>query len=160
MARLPKSLTTVTLFSKILATMILVLIIPLASFYAGMQYQKSVSMAQLDPATAITRTQQLNFQAEKLVKDYLLSFMSPKTPSAQRIQDFMLGNPQNIVEKDDTLSFEMTFSLLPTSKTSGNYWLSGNGLLNPNGWIVGKTVNISADKVGNTYKMTSITPVK
>jgi hypothetical protein len=50
-SRLPKSLTSVTLFSKMLALIILVFVFPLVGFLMGMYYQH-----QLDSLTPVSPT--------------------------------------------------------------------------------------------------------
>lgn len=159
MARLPKSLTTVTLFSKILAVIILVLIVPMASFYAGMQYEKAETIGQLELPTVVTHSQEINALAEKLVRDYLLKYTTVNTIATQKIQEFKLYHPQNITEQTNSLSFEITFAVKPASKTANAYWLSGNGTLQKDGWIVGKRVTIKAEKKNSSYQITSIVPI-
>lgn len=43
MSKLPKSLTTVTPFSKLLAVILLVFVFPLTGFFIGMQYQRQLT---------------------------------------------------------------------------------------------------------------------
>lgn len=157
MARLPQSLTTVTLFSKILATIILVLIIPMASFYAGMQYEKAEMIGQFELPTAVTHSQEITAMAEKLVRDYLLKYTASNTLTSQRIQEFKLYHPQNLMESNNQLSFEMTYAVLPFSKSGNAFWLTGNGLLQQDGWIVGKKILLKAVKKNSLYQIISMT---
>lgn len=159
MIKIPQSLTTVTLFSKILAIIILVLIIPLASFYAGMQYQKTATIGQLELPTTVTHTQQITSAAEKSVRDYLAQNTSSTALPSQRLLEYKIYHPQNLLEKNHELIFQITFSVKPFSKQAETYWLSRNGVLQPNGWITGKKVNVQAVKKNGVYQVTSITSV-
>lgn len=159
MSKIPQSLTTVTLFSKILATIILVLIVPMASFYAGMQYQKTESIAQLELPTAVTHSQQVKSAAEKAVRDYLQKYTLPTSLASQRIAEYRLYEAQNILEKGKSLFFDITYAVKPISKTSNAFWLSGNGVLESSGWITGKKMSIEAVKKNGFYQITTITPL-
>ncbi len=157
MAKIPKSLTTVTLFSKILALILLVFIIPLASFYAGMQYQKTATIGQLELPTAVTHSQQIASAAKKLVRDYLEKYTIPSALSTQRIEEYKVYHPQSVFEKDTQLSFQITYAVKPSSTLANTYWLVGNGVLETNGWITGKRVQITAVKKNGAYQITAIT---
>ena len=159
MDKLPKSITTVTLFSKILAVLILVFIIPMASFYAGMQYQKAATIGQLELPTVVTHAQQIQTVAEKSVRDYLEKYKSPTALSSQRISQYRLFHPQNLREENNTLTFEITFAVEPFSKTAASFWLSSNGKLEESGWVDGKRMLAVATKAKGTYQLTSIKPV-
>lgn len=160
MALVPKSLTTVTLFSKILATIILVMIIPMASFYAGMQYEKAVSISQLDLPTAVTHADVLTALSKKLVRDYITAYTSTTTPLSKRLKDYKVFAPDNFSEKDNKFSFDITISVLPFSKQANAFWLTGNGTLLDNGWIVGKKMTVIADRKNGVYQLESILPTK
>lgn len=153
MAKLPKSITTVTLFSKILATLILVLIIPMASFYAGMQYQKSAS-AQFELSTTVTHTQALETQAKQLFRTYLDKYMNAS--SSQKITEYKLYRPTDTTEKDGSFTFHITYAVHPATKQANAYWLTGNGLLQADGWITGKQATVEAVKKNGVLQITSV----
>lgn len=160
MAKVPQSLTTVTLFSKILATIILVMIIPMASFYAGMQYQKAATIGDFELPTAVTYGERMRSITRETMRNYLSTFIPSTTLSAKRLEDYKVYLPETVVEKDGQLSFQMTISVKPASKQANAFWLSGNGILESDGWVTGKKMDVKAVKKNGLYQVTSLTPVK
>ncbi len=154
MTRLPKSLTTVTLFSKILAVILLVFIIPLASFYAGVQYQKVATTAQLELPTTVTYTEKITSLAKTLVRDYVAKYIDPSTPPSQRLQAYTIYLPQHLVERNGELTFQITLSVKPISAQANTFWLLGSGVLQPTGWVTGKQMQVKAVKQNGIYQIT------